>query len=635
MLSYSARIYSPTTARNRTGAVLAGVLAVFMLDGCAAHSPFRSSLNLNQGDNVEATLANYQEAMKREPDNIVIKAGNERALEQSTRTLLEQADHLVDTGQRGEAEKIYRRVLALAPANERARAGIELLARDARHAGMLDAAAADVEKKNADAAKTKLLAVLRENPKNEKAGTMLRALEASVETPNLESLLAPIYKQPISIDFKDAPLKQIFEVIARTSGLNILFDKDVKVDLKTSIFLKNSTIEAAIYYMLLTNQLEQQVMDANTLLIYPNSADKQKNYQQVIVKTFLLANAKASVIAETLKNIIKMRDVVVDDKLNMLIVRDNLEALRLAEKLIATQDVPEPEVMLEVEILEISRERLLELGVELPGSLTLTPLSAAGGTALTVADLRKVNGSKLGAAIDPVKINARKVDTDANILANPRIRVLNREKARIVIGDRVPSITTSVVPSGGGSIVSESVNYLDVGLKLDVEPTIYLDNDVAIRIGLEVSNVVNTQKSAQGTVAYTIGTRTANTMLRLKDGENQVLAGLINAQDTRTANKFPGLGDIPILGRLFGSTLRDGRKSEIVLSITPHLIRNIKRPDAATSEFPSGTENSLRRRPDFSIRAAAAAEAGSAKPAEAASNSASIPAARPVTVVSE
>ncbi|MGA8146360.1 MAG: secretin N-terminal domain-containing protein [Gallionellaceae bacterium] len=616
-------------AGEREGVVvLAGILSVFLLAGCASQAAYQSAQSLSASGNVEAGLAKFQEAMKLDPDSVEFKAAYVRTREQATRNFLKQADQLLETGQREESAKIYRRVLAIDPNNERAHAGIELLARDERHAELLNEADAELEKKNIDAAKTKLSVVLTEDPKNEKARTMLRTIEEKTEAPApaLESLLAAAYKQPISIEFKDASLKQVFEVIARTSGLNILFDKDVKVDQKTSIFLKDSTIEAAIYYLLLTNQLEQQVMDANTLLIYPDSADKQKNYQQMVVKTFLLANAKASAVADTLKTIIKVHDVVVDDKLNMLIVRDSPEAMRLAEKLIATQDVPEPEVMLEVEVLEVSREKLLQLGVNLPGSLTLTPLSTTGGATLTLADLRNLNQNSVGATLNPVTINAQKVDTDADILANPRIRVLNHEKAKIVIGERVPSITSSAVPSANGTIISQAINYLDVGLKLEVEPTIYLDDDVAIRIGLDVSSIISTQTTADGTVAYTIGTRTANTMLRLKDGENQVLAGLINDQDQRTANKFPGLGDIPILGRLFGSTLHDGTKTEIVLSITPHLIRNIKRPDAAASEFLSGTENSLRRRPDFSLRTRAAPvaevtappEPGAAKPADVA-----------------
>jgi general secretion pathway protein D len=146
------------------------------------------------------------------------------------------------------------------------------------------------------------------------------------------------------------------------------------------------------------------------------------------------------------------------------------------------------------------------------------------------------------------------------------------------------------------------VNYVDVGLKLDVEPTIYLNNEVGIRISLEVSNLVDTVTTKGGTTAYRIGTRSASTMLQLKDGENQVLAGLIKNEDRSSATRLPGVGDLPIVGRLFGSQQDTRNKTEVVLSITPHLIRNLQRPPASTSEFSAGTEASFRRRPDTGTR---------------------------------
>lgn len=602
--SHPARLFSRSCAAcfpaaKKISIILASALSVVVLGGCAAQMAFHDGQKLLAHDNVEAGLAKFQEALKRDPANLQFKAAYTMTRERMIATQLEQADRLLEAGNRIEAETRYQRVLAMDQGNNRARAGMLMVARDARHEELLKDAAAAQEAKDNEAARAKLSVVLNENPKNEKGRSMLRAMDAKVNAPAPASQLSANYKKRISIEFKDAPLKQVFAVISLTSGLNILFDKDVKVDQKTSIYLKDSTIEAAIYYMLLTNQLEQQVMDGNTLLIYPSNPAKQKDYQQMVVKTFLLANANAKAVAETIKTIVKTRDVVVDEKLNMLIVRDSPEAIRLAEKLVAMQDVAEPEVMLEVEVLEVSRNRLMELGVAWPSSLTLTPLSTTAGNPLTIADLGSLTKNTIGATIDPFKLNARKQDADTNILANPRIRVLNHEKAKIMIGNRVPSITTSVISTG---IVTESVNYLDVGLKLDVEPTVYLDADVAIKIALEVSNIVDTQKTDRGTVTYTIGTRAANTTLRLKDGENQVLAGLINDEDRRSANKVPGLGDIPLLGRLFGSTLHDGTKTEIVLSITPHLIRNIQRPEASSAEFLSGTENSLRRLPDLSVR---------------------------------
>jgi general secretion pathway protein D len=149
------------------------------------------------------------------------------------------------------------------------------------------------------------------------------------------------------------------------------------------------------------------------------------------------------------------------------------------------------------------------------------------------------------------------------------------------------------------------VTYVDVGLTLNVEPTIYLNNEVGIKIALEVSNLLGQVQTKSGSVAYQIGTRQASTLLQLRDGENQVLAGLINNEDRSNGNKVPGMGDIPILGRLFGNTKDDSQKTEIVLSITPHLIRNIQRPEAGASEFGAGTESNFRLRPDPVVRVAA------------------------------
>jgi len=246
----------------------------------------------------------------------------------------------------------------------------------------------------------------------------------------------------------------------------------------------------------------------------------------------------------------------------------------------------------------------MDLGVAWPTSVGLTPLSTSGGTTLTVNDLYHINKNTLGVTGVSATINANKTDTDANLLANPRIRVRNHEKAKIVIGDKVPVISTTISPGAGG-FATESVSYIDVGLTLNAEPTIYLNNEVAIRIGLEVSSLVDQIKTASGTTAYEIGTRQASTMLQLKDGENQVLAGLINREERSNGVKVPGVGDLPLLGRLFGSTHDDSEKTEIVLSITPHLIRNVQRPEASASEFSAGTEGSFRRKPDMSARAPA------------------------------
>jgi general secretion pathway protein D len=189
---------------------------------------------------------------------------------------------------------------------------------------------------------------------------------------------------------------------------------------------------------------------------------------------------------------------------------------------------------------------------------------------------------------DPlVALNVRAQPDRTNLLANPRIRVKSKEKAHIHIGDKVPVITTT---AGATGFVSETVNYLDVGLKLDVEPVVTLENDVNIKVALEVSNASREVTTAGGTVAYQVGTRNANTTLRLRDGETQVLAGLINDEDRRSASKVPGLSRLPIIGRLFSNNRDEAVKTEVVLLITPRVIRNIERPGVQLEEFNSGTE---------------------------------------------
>jgi general secretion pathway protein D len=578
-------------------------LVALALSGCAAQLAYREGSSLVEHDQVEAGLLKYQEAIAKDPANAQYRSAYLMARDRATVRYLDQAERDLAEGRRDQALQGYQRVLALNPLNERGRAGIRSVEAAERQDKMVAQARELAEKKEYDSAKQKLNAVLSERPSHEAARQLLREVMDKSAQPTIDAGLSKAFKQPITVEFRDAPLKQVFEVIARRSGLNFVFDKDVKTDQKASIFLKNSTVEAAVYYLLMTNQLEQQVLDGNTILIYPNVAAKLKEYQEMVVKTFFLANAEAKSVANTLKTILKSRDVVVDEKLNLVIVRDSAEAIRLAEKLVALQDVAEPEVMLDVEILEVKRTRLTDLGVDLPTKVTLTPLITSGGTQLTVNDLNHLNQRSLGLSGITATINASKTDGDANLLANPRIRVRNQEKAKVLIGDKVPVITTTISPGTGG-FASESVSYVDVGLTLNAEPVIYLNNEVGIRIALEVSNLVSQVETKSGTKAYQIGTRQASTFLQLKDGENQVLAGLINNEDRSSGTKVPLLGDLPLLGRLFGSQTDDKQKTEIVLSITPHLVRNVQRPDAVSAEFSAGTEGNFRRRPDPAVRQA-------------------------------
>jgi general secretion pathway protein D len=570
------------------------VLVLGVLLGCSSVAPtLREARELQANGQAGAALTVLEQALKEEPTNAELRAAYIQLRETRLNALIAQAQTAASRGDAALARQRYGQVLAIDANHPVAKAGMLAMDREDRVSEQLTTAQAAMERNDDAQALGLVRQVLLQTPEHPVGRTLMRVLEqrAKAEANPAAQRASEALKKPVQLDFKDASLKQMFDVLARTAGLNFVFDREVKTDQRLSLSLKDKSVKDAIELILLSSQLEQRQADATTILIFPSTPAKLKDHQSLSIRSFFLANADPEAVATSLKTLIKTRDVIVDKKQNMLILRDTPEAIRLAERIVALHDLAEPEVMLEVEILEINRNRLTELGVKFPDQLSFTPLPSTSGGALTVNDLINLNRNTVGVGLTPLSINARGQDTDVRLLANPRIRAKNRETAKILIGDKVPNITSTSTSTG---FVSESVQYLDVGLKLDVTPVISVDNEVSIKIALEVSNIAAQVKTSAGTLAYQIGTRTASTVLRLRDGENQVLAGLINDEDRRTANQIPGLGRVPVAGRLFGSQLDESRKTEIVLSITPRLVRNLSRPDASLLEFDSGTESSAR-----------------------------------------
>jgi len=585
---------------ERSGAGLAYwlvAITLVALSGCAGTQAYSEGKTLLGEGKVEEGLAKIEEAVRLEPTNAEYRIALATQRASLINGLVAAGEAARREGRLTEAERAYRRAQGFDPENPMARQGLEALATERRHrAATAEAEAAFKRGGELDLAEAseRLRPVLSENP-NQKDALNLRARieDARTKLAKPETRLAAIYRKPVTLEFRDAPLRSVFDVIAKVSGLNFFFDRDVRPDLKATIFAKNTSIEDAVRLLMVTNQLEQSVLNENSILIYPSTPQKLKEYQALTVRSFYLTNADVKSVSNSIKTLVKTKDLVIDERLGIIIMRDTPEAIRMAERIVALQDLSDPEVILEVEVLEIKRSRLLELGVQWPSQLTLSPLVTVGEP-LTLADLKNLTTSTTAASIGSMNINARKEDQTGNVLTNPRIRVRNKEKAKVLIGDRVPVITTTSTSTG---FVAESVSYIDVGLKLEVEPNIYLDEEVSIKINLEVSNLVREVLSKGGTLVYQIGTRGASTVLRLKDGETQILAGLIGDIDRTTANKVPGLGELPIAGRLFGSQKDEAERTEILLSITPRIVRSIRRPDLRAAEFASGTEANIGAQP--------------------------------------
>jgi general secretion pathway protein D len=586
-------------------------LIAMQMTGCA-FSPWEKAT-----DKTKVTETQVEEAkqnLAKEPEAVVKRKNLLVTTELASTKLLADAEQATAKGSYEEAIALYDKVLSFLPDDPTALNGKVKVARELAQSKKLSAASDLIAKDNLVEAKESVHQVLLENPQNAQALSMQQQLnEKSPPLSNRPPQLKPQSDKPVTLELRDANIKVVFEALSRATGINFILDKDIKPDTKASIFIKKARIEDALDMVLSSNGLQKKVLSENTVLVFASTQQKLREYQDLLIRSFYLSNTSAKQVTAMLKSMLKTKDIFVDDRLNMIVMRDTPEAVRIAEKLVAANDLADPEVMLEIEVLEVSRSRLQELGVEFPNRIAVNSLipittvtSATGvvasstvdtATQLTLAGLLNINKNRLDVSPNPA-VNFRKTSGDVNLLSNPRIRVRNNEKAKILVGDKVPIITTTSTANVG---ISENVTYVDVGLKLDVEPRITADNYVNIKVGLEVSSLGERTTTRNGAVVFTIGTRDANTVLRLKDGETQVLAGLISDDERKNSSKLPGLGDIPLLGRLFANQQDQKSKTEIVLAITPRIISNIARPNAEISEYWSGTEGVISDKPQTNL----------------------------------
>ena len=588
---------------------LAAALVLTVCAGCATHPAIRESDALMAAGRLDEGVTRLEQGLRESANHTELRATYFRQRDRVSAQLVAQAETERLSGRLDEAQSLYLRAQKIDPNNPRLRDGMIALENERRvSARMGEARALQAKGDNAGAERV-LREVLALAPTQAEARRALARLRAEAPRPNAPpQALAAALSKPITLDFREVQIKQVFDVIARTSGVNFVFDKDVRSDTRVTIFVRNASVEEVIGLVLTTNQLERKLLNENTLMIYPNTPAKARDYKELVTRSFFLANADVKQAQTMVRTLVKTKDIFIDEKLNLMIIKDTPDAVHLAERLLESLDMAEPEVMLDVEVLEVTRSRLQELGLRFPDQIgygrlqpdlnttivnngvTQSNTTLGGEIAKGFVDLRNRNGLTSFVANPAVTLNLRNEAGDGNTLANPRIRVKNREKAKIHIGDKLPVFTTTSTANVG---VSASVSYLDVGLKLDVEPNVYLDDEVGIKVQMEVSSVIREITGPSNSLAYQIGTRSAATVLRLRDGETQGLAGLISDAERSAANRLPGLGDLPVVGRLFSSTRDNNSKTEIVLLITPRIVRNVARPDSNAFNEPAGSEASV------------------------------------------
>ena len=346
-----------------------------------------------------------------------------------------------------------------------------------------------------------------------------------------------------------------------------------------SLFAQDVTVRQALELLTATTDTFYVQIGPNTLLVSPETAQKRAQYDEFLIRTFYLRVIRAEDMATIVKGVLNPKQLVVSDGLNSIMVRDTAGVLDMVENLIRANDLRPAELILDVEILEINRNKTEQLGIDYGSRISLNfpqnerslRQALAGGTLTLPA----------------MSLQYLKQDVDARTLANPKVRVVHGSSAKIHIGDRVP-LRSSTVQDATGQ-VRTTFEYRDVGIRLSVEPHIHLDNSVSVKLGLEVSSL-GQNLGTQNEPAFSIGTRNAETQMLMRDGETAVLGGLIRDEDRNSVASLPGLGSIPGLGRLFRVDDRTAGTTDVLLTITPHVVRSWDLPERSAREMYSGTE---------------------------------------------
>lgn len=567
-------------------AILATVL---LLAGCA--QPEKKSAGPLAGDEQQKLLQSLT-TLKRQrqinPDDLALKSREQLETSQLVNLWLKQADRAVSNNDYRQAARLWREVLAYQPGNLRAQQALKRM--DAwRALDVMYQRARSLANSDPQAALATLQKVLEEEPNWPQANALrdylLRSLSSATQP---RQRLSAELQKPVSLNFRAHNLLDIFNTIAKITGVNFIFDNDVSRSATASIIATRTTAEDAINLLLVASQLRKKVLNGNTLLIYPADQAKEKVYRDIMVKTFFLGYARAKDTSVALRNILKLKDIHIDERTNTLTVRAPGESLEMVERLILSLDRPESEVTLDVEVLEISGEDSEKLGIRYPGEVVI-------GLNSTVKDssniaLSDINHNHLFLNLGDrhgITLDISKVRNHARVLANPRIHVKNNKKASVEIIDKQPVLTNTT----NDRVTSQRVEYQDVGLKLQVTPEISLDGEISMDVEFSLSSLGVPQTSKDGMKYYSSNNRTAKTILSSQDGETQMLAGLISKNQRDEKNGIPGLSTLPLIGSLFRTSVEEQKWTEVVLLITPRIARNIVLPGAHISTIPVGTDD--------------------------------------------
>ncbi len=513
--------------------------------GCASFGPHYYNLGAQAevNRNWDEAISYYEKAIAENPKDYTYKLSLTRVRLSASLSHLQGARKLYSEGKKDDAAKEYQKALSYDPSNR---------------------------------------AILEE---------MRRSLQepAPKEELKMEKLEYPVKlkvgAEKIELKFTEASLRSIFQALGKHAQVNIIFDELFK-DMPLSIDLSGKKFEEAVGYLCLASKNFYRVIDEKTIIIVPDQPVKRIQYEQNAIMVFYLSNINAQDIFAALQQMLRTQyrapNIFVDKNLNTVTVRDTPANLELAAELIRKWDKPKGEIIIDLEIMEVSRQKLRQIGLDIEkavgfryaGPGAVEGEANAGWYNLGEVDLGAASSYQITLPTSYIRFLAS--DADTKVLAQPRLRGVSDEEIDAMIGQQVPIPQTTFTPIAAGGVNQQPVTsftYQDVGFKIKIKPKIHIEGEVTLEIELEITNI----SGAGFADIPIIGTRKVKNTLRLKDGETNLLAGLLRDEERKSLRGIAGLTSIPLLGSLFGLTDQTIDKTELIMTITPYIIRSIPR----------------------------------------------------------
>jgi general secretion pathway protein D len=534
-------------ARFEPARWLAAVMVVFLISGCATSTVLREARQAENRQDYDRAVVEYTRALQQDPDDVNARSGLQRARLRSSQEHFTSARRLAALGRLDEAVAEYQLAAEMNPDNREI---------------------ADELTATQNLLRAKI-------PVNRDGKTELESLVERMRLEPLPGLDVPAEPLPELMTFKDSPDQTIIRALAQMAMVNVVFDPAFRPTTIPLFEVRNQTFADALAAITASTRNFYRVTAQRTITIIPDTPAKRREYEEEIVRTFYLSNADVKETMDLLRIVIDARRVGMIAGTNAVTITDTAQRVNAAGRLIAMIDKARPEVLIDVELLEINRRRFVEYGLQIasPGSAGINGAADVNRQGLTLEDLGNLTSSQVFmTAVPALFYRLLKEDTATRVLANPQLRTLVGLAAQAQFGEEVPVPVTTFSPIATGGVAQQpitSFNYRNIGVNIDITPRTHFNNDVTLALAIQVSSVSGV---GFGNLP-TFGNRNIKTQIRLRDGETNMLAGLIRDDERRVRDGIPGLSDLPGVGHLFGHSSNERNQTDIILMLTPRIVR--------------------------------------------------------------